>query len=133
MRFERENGAPVINISERELRRLLGRKRGGDNTFAILEADDGSYVQMLGGGVACCLEWRDMNRRCHYRAFVDPPKVPWREPCLLGQVQVRPQEILFIEQIVDAFCAFLNGSAFPSEVQWRDVTEELGDHGVARP
>ena len=133
MKFVREDKAPVIDISERSLRRLLGRKKGGDNTFAILEADDGSYVQMLGGGVACCLEWRDVERGRHYRAFVEPPKVPWNEVNLLGAAQVSPAEILFIDQVVDVFCAFLNGEVFSPEVRWRDITEELAEHGVARP
>lgn len=133
MKFVREDESPVVDISEAALRRILERKKGGDNTFAILEADDGSYVQMLGGGVACCLEWRDIKGGRHCQAFVDPPNVPWTEPSRLGSVQVNPEEILFIEQVVDVFCAFLKGESFAPDVYWRDITDELAEYGITRP
>jgi len=133
MRFEREGKKAIQNVSEKQLRRQLGFKKGGDNTFAILEKDDGSYVQMLGGGVACCLEWRDLESRRHYRAFVEPPKVPWEKPATLGGVLLMPNENLFIDDVIEVFCAFLNGTKFPSDVQWRDVTGELAAFGVMRP
>ncbi len=133
MRLEWEDKEPVADVTAAELRRRLGRKKGGDSSFVILEREDGSYVQMIGGGVACCLEWRDTTAHRHYRAFVDPPKVPWRHESKLGQVSLQPGEYLFIEDVVEAFCAFLSGSAFPEHLKWRDVTGELAAYGIARP
>jgi hypothetical protein len=115
----------IDKVSEKQLRRQLGFKKGGDNTFAILEREDGSYVQMLGGGVACCLEWRDTKRGKHFRAFVQPAKVPWKEPSELGQILLSPKEYLFIDDVISAFCAFLNNENFPDTIQWRDITELL--------
>ncbi len=125
MRFEREDKKPIEPVSEKQLRRQLGYKRGGDNTFAILTASSGNYVQMLGGGVACCLEWQDFESRRHSRAYVVLPRVPWKEPTKLGSVLLKPNEFIGIDMVIEAFCAFLNGSEFPEELQWRDVTEEL--------
>jgi hypothetical protein len=133
VRLEWEDRETVVGITEGQLRRRLARKRGGDSRFVILEREDGSYVQMLGGGVACCLEWRDRQGHRHYRAFLDPPRVPWREPALLDRMRLSPSEFLFIEDVVDAFCAFLKGCPFPERIRWRDVTDELQAVGIAKP
>jgi len=133
VKFVREDEEPISNISETSLRRLLEQKQGGDNTFAILEADDGSYVQMVGGGVACCVEWRDLKRGRHYRAFVEPPRVPWTAVSTLGTVQVNPEEIVFIEQVVEVFTSFMNGEVCSRDLRWRDITEELAGHGISHP
>lgn len=128
-----EDKEALTAITEAQLRRKLARKRGGDTSFVILERDDGAYVQMIGGGVACCLEWRDTKAHRHYRGFLDPPRVPWREPALLGQVRLSPGEFLFIEDVVEAFCAFLTDRSFPTQIHWRDVTDELQAAGVRKP
>ncbi len=133
MRLEWEGKKPIENVTEGRLRYRLGRKRGGDTSYVILSRPDGSYVQMLGGGVACCLEWRDTVAHRHFRAFVSPSRVPWRNESMLGRLLLAPEEHLFIEDVVGVFCAFLTEQAFPAEVQWRDITEELAANGVARP
>jgi hypothetical protein len=129
MRFDRENKVPVENPTEKQIRRQLGYKKGGDNTFAILSATDGSYVQMLGGGVACCLEWRDVQTGRHFRAFQATPRVPWKNTTRLGSILLQPREFFFIEQVADAFVAFLRGQPFPPEIKWRDITDELAERG----
>ena len=133
MRFVREGKVPLEPVSESQLRRLLRNKRGGDNTFAILEADDGSYVQMLGGGVSCCAEWRDRHGRRHFRAFVVPKRVPWDTLSRIGDMTVRPEETLFIDDVVGLFCAFLHHQPFPPGIQWRDVTDELARAVISPP
>ena len=45
--------------------------------IAILSADHGSYVQVGGSGMTCCLEWRNMKTGQHFRAFQHPAVVPW--------------------------------------------------------
>ena len=132
MRLTWEGKPPVERPSEALVRRRLLRKRGGDTSYVILEAPDGSYVQMLGGGVACCLEWRDMTSGRHYRAYVDPPKVPWRHESKVGDMTLAPGEHLFIEDVAVAFCAFLLHQPFPSNIYWRNITEELAAYDIAR-
>jgi hypothetical protein len=133
MRFVREGKAPLAPVTPAQLRRQLGSKRGGDNTFAILEAEDGSYVQMLGGGVSCCAEWRDLRAGRHFRAFVTPKKVPWETLSRIGDMTVRPEETLFIDDVVEIFCAFLQDQPLPGNIRWRDVTDELAGAGIAPP
>lgn len=133
MRFEREGKKPIEGVSEKQLRHQLGFKKGCDNTFAILEKEDGNYVQMIGGGVACCLEWRDIKSGKHFRAFVQPAKVPWKEPSKLGEILLSPEEYLFIDDVISVFSAFLNEKAFPDNIKWRDVTDKLADYGVLPP
>jgi len=133
VRLEWEDKKAIDNVSEAQLRYRLGRKRGGDTSHVILDSGDGGYIQMLGGGVACCLEWRDAKRRRHFRAFLNPPRVPWKEPALLGSMKLSPSEFLFIEDVVESFCAFLGGRPFPAQVHWRDVTAELVAAGVEAP
>jgi hypothetical protein len=125
MKFEREGKVPLDPVSEAQLRRQLGYKRGGDTTFAILTADDGSYVQMLGGGVSCCAERRDLVTGRHFRASVVPKRVPWDTLSRIGGVLVRPEETLFIEDVIEIFCAFLQAVPLPPHLRWRDVTDEF--------
>ena len=75
--------------------------------------------------MACCLEWRDAAVKRHFRASQTPPKVPWRVAAKLGDLLLEPGEYLFIEQVTDAFVAFLNGNPFPPYIIWRDVTAEV--------
>ena len=106
-----ENRGTFEGLSEKQLRRKLSTRKGGEPSFVILEREDGSYVQAIGGGVACCLEWRDRDRHRHLRAFLDPPKVPWTEPAILNGVTLGPSEFLFIEDVVECFAAFQAGKS----------------------
>lgn len=125
MRFVREDQKIIEAVSEKRLRQQLGFKTGGDTRFAILEDDLGNFIQMVGGGVACCLEWKDTESGRHCRAFVDPPRVPWKAPGRLGPMMLDPNEFLDIELVTEAFCAFLNKQPFPDEICWRDVSQEI--------
>jgi hypothetical protein len=133
MRFEREGKEPIDDVSEKALRQHFGRKVGGDNSFAVLERADGSYLQMLGGGISCCMEWRDMETHRHLRAYINPPRREWRKPTYIGRTPTNPDQCLFIEDVTEAFCAFLTDLPFPSQIQWRNITEALAEVGVARP
>ncbi|MCB1053823.1 MAG: hypothetical protein H6510_11325 [Acidobacteria bacterium] len=115
-------------VSEKQLRRQLTFKKGGETTFAILEAENGGYVQMLGGGVACCLEWRMSLSGPHFRACQFPPKVAWNEPSKLGSIDMQPEEFFFIGQVIEVFVAFLNHKPFPDYITWKDITQELQSH-----
>ena len=68
-----------------------------------------------------------------FARFWTHPRVPWKEPALLGSMKLSPSEFLFIEDAVESFCAFLGGRPFPARVHWRDVTAELVAAGVEVP
>jgi hypothetical protein len=87
----------------------------------------------LGRQLAGGAEWRDLQAGRHYRALVIPKKVPWDTLSRIGVMTVRPEETLFIDDVVEIFCSFLQGLPFPVAVHWRDVTDELITAGVAPP
>lgn len=119
-----------------QLRRHLAYHKISAPRFAILEADDGGYLQLYGGGATCCLEWRNMDSRKHYRAYLEAPAVPWHEPATIGDVQLQPQECLPVALVIECFLAFLESghqARWPEAVRWRDITDELSAHGVSPP
>jgi hypothetical protein len=104
MRFERERAKPIERVSEARLRQGLGYMHGISSCrIAILADDDGSYLQVGGSGMTCCLEWRDMKLRLHFRAFQTPPVVPWPGVTRLhvsdGSVSLRQVEFFQIQQV----------------------------------
>jgi hypothetical protein len=130
MKFERQKAKPIEHVSEAQLNQGLGYMHGISGCrFAILNDDDRSYVQAGGSGMTCCLEWRDMKRRRHFRAFQHPPIVPWPGITRLriseGEVSLHQDEYFRITQVTEAFLAFFHRQPFPEYVQWRDVTDEL--------
>ena len=137
MRFERERAKSIERVSEAQLRQGLGYLHSISGCrLAILADDDESYVQVGGSGMTCCLEWRDMKRRLHFRAFQQPPVVPWpgvtRLPISGGDISLRQEEYFRIHQITDAFLAFFYRQPFPDYIQWRDVTDDLVAAGCTR-
>ena len=136
MRFERERTKAFEPVSEAQLQRGLSYMRGiSRSRIAILIDDDQSYVQVGGSGMTCCLEWRDMKRGKHFRAFQQPPVVPWQGSTLLpisdGDIALRQEEYFRIQQVTDAFLAFFHHKPFPAYIQWRDITDELSARGCS--
>ena len=151
MKFERERTKPIKRpsfagldaearqspgfvlidpVSEAQLRRGFGYMHGIFGCrCAILTDKDGSYLQVGGRGMTCCLEWRDAARRRHFRAFQQPPVVPWpgvtRLSVMDGDISLRQEEYFRIQQVTEAFLAFFHRERLPEYVQWRDITDEL--------
>ena len=133
MRYERDGCKPIEDPSEKQVTRDLSRLKGCRRSFALLTEDDFHWVQMAGGGMCCCIEWRDGDKQ--YRAFQDKPVVPWKGITKLtgtglGMIDVEQHEFFRIEQVTAAFLAFLDGTGFPAEIRWRDITKELSEYGV---
>jgi hypothetical protein len=130
MRFERDRAKPIENVSEAQLLRGLKYMHGiSKSRFAILSDADSSYVQMGGGGMTCCLEWRDLKENRHFRAFQTTPVVPWPGltalPLSAGDVLLSQNEYFRIQQVTEAFLAFYHDRPFPAFIHWRDVTDEI--------
>ena len=129
MTFERENAKPIVNVSEPQLLHGLAHLAGANNCrIAILNREDGSYIQVGGGGMTCALEWRDATDR-QFRAFQDPPVVPWPGVTELhisgGFVRLRQEEFFHIGQVRGAFLAFFRRAPSPEYIRWRDITNEI--------
>ena len=137
MILERENCKPIEAPSPKRIAaelRQLGRGRSG---FASLTSDDGSYVQVAGFQVACRLEWQDRAAHRHYFAFQAPPVVTHPDGTKLGtsagDIFMKQDEFFFMEQVIEVFIAFSQRQPFPSNIQWRDYTEQLVACGMERP
>src|SRR4051812_16857140 len=69
MRLDAEGRSPIDNPSEREIRTLVASLRSyGPCSFASITDEQGSYLQVGGGGQSCLLEWRDVQGNRHFRA-----------------------------------------------------------------
>ena len=99
----------------------------------ILTDDGGSYLQVGRSGFCCCLEWHDRKSQRHYRAFQQPPVVPWpgvtRIFVIDGELSLQQEEYFSPEQVTESLLAFLHHAPFPNYVQWRDITGELRAKG----
>jgi len=104
----------------------------GRSTFASLTAEDGSYIQVGGGGVGCVLERRGMDGDMQ-RAYLTTPAVPFEDGTELvlgaGRVRLRSDEWINIRIVVEEFVAFLRGDEISPRVQWRDHSEVMDIEG----
>lgn len=128
MRLEVEGRPPLSNPTSDEVRRaLLDLRNYGPSSFASLTDDQGSYLQVGGGGVGCVLERRDLPARRHHRAYQDAPNKAFPDGTLLvfggGQIAMRANEWFTARLVADVFVAFLEGRAPPDSVRWRDITD----------
>lgn len=130
MLLEVENMKPARVCEFTEVEKALGTlKSYGPHSFASLTAQDGSYVQVAGGRVSCVLEKRTSKTSEHFRAHLEEPKVPFTGSQTLafggGQLQMQPDEVLFIDDVIAVFQAFYESGELPSHIKWRDMTNVL--------
>ncbi|WP_308719054.1 hypothetical protein [Komagataeibacter xylinus] len=129
MKVENKDPVKVDNFSKIE-KSLRSLKSYGPCSYAILENDDGSYIQVAGGRVTCVLELREKNQDRQFRAYLSVPHVCYTgEQTLMfgaGQVKIQPDEILFIDDVVAAFKAFFEKTPFPLNIKWREMSHIFG-------
>jgi hypothetical protein len=129
--FTRESCKPVAKPTPKQISNDLRKLRSyGKSTFAHLSREDGSYVQVGGGGVTCVVERRDREDGEHLRAFYRKPRVSFEDGTVLsfgaGKLSLMRDEFLAIETAIAIFVAFLNSTAYPEDIHWRDVSARLG-------
>ena len=127
-----EKKAPVTAPNEKKVRSSIKLLRSyGPSSFATLVDDDGSYVQVAGGGVTCMLEWRDIQTGKHCRAYHDTPSKVFHDGTLLvfggGSVPMEADEWFIADKVTEVFLAFLNSMKFPDGVRWRDITSVIAE------
>lgn len=87
-------------------------------------------MQVAGGRVTCVLELRDQQASKHWRAYLEKTKVPFEgEQTLMfggGHMKMQPDEILFIDDVVEAFKSFYEKKPLPVEIKWRDMSHAMG-------
>lgn len=129
MLFEREGKKPVSNLTEKQLVQHLRNMKRHTGEIAILSKSDQEYIQMMGGGVSSCVEWRTKGRQ--YRAYKQSPHVAWTETTLMhGSNKVETNEHLLLDEVIELFKCYLKEENFPEWVRWRDMTDDLKRYGI---
>lgn len=118
--------APSFAPVARALRRLTPHRRP---TFAILDRGDGSFLQVAGGQVSASVELHRAAGRATasaHRAFLRDPHPNYTEPVTkrfgAGTLVLQPDEILWVDDVVEIFRLFFDGEDAPPCVQWREIT-----------
>lgn len=127
MILERENTKAIENPTAKQVSASLMKLSGSKRSFASLTSEDGSYIQMAGGGFSCCIE---TNIKCELsRASQSPKIVPWEEssiiPTSAGDVCVEPEEYFSIKQVVELFTCFLSKESYPENIKWKVINARL--------
>ena len=115
-----------FEVIEKSLRDL---KSYGPSSFAILTNPDGDFIQVAGGRVTCVLEHRRLSDDHPKRAYLSTKKVPFEGTQTLmfggGHMQMEPDEILFVDDVVEAFRSFFKSEDFPGSLLWRSMSSRL--------
>ena len=124
MILEIENQSTIIDVSEKVLIKKLKNLRSyGPSSFASLTNDNGSYVQLAGGGVTCMIEHFDSVMKIRKRAFHDFSSTQFSDGTRLvfggGDIALKKDEWFNIEQSISIFTSFLGEKKFPENISWR--------------
>lgn len=95
----------------------------GPHSFASLEADDRSYVQVAGGGVTCMIERYTAATGARERAFHDRPNAVFPGGTILafsgGELRFQSDEWFHADAVVAIFVAFNQRQPVHESVHWR--------------
>jgi len=124
MKFECEGKVAIESPKETQIRRAVASLRTyGKSSFASLTDDLGNYVQVLGGGVTCLLEYYRAESNERFRGVTGSPNRAFPDGTLLvcgnNQIPMKSDEWFRSDQVADVFSRFLAGEAFPFGVSWR--------------
>lgn len=130
MQLARENAKPIDSPSAKQIERALRSLHlPGPPAFASLTDEHGNYIQVGGGGQGCMIEYRDAVNGHHWRAWQDKPIVPFPDGSLIcftgGQFALQQNEWFNIDQALACFLKFHEQSHRPTNVHWRDISEEM--------
>lgn len=131
MRFEAEGRSIVDGVTEKQVRALISKLRShGPCSFASITAQDGSYLQVGGGGITCTLERREAASGRHFRAHSTAPNRIHPDGTILAfgkgqEIRLASDEWLTADLVADAFCCFLRQEELPATLGWREITDAL--------
>lgn len=128
MIFESQNSTRKENIKKTELKNCLMKINGTTNSYAVLERQDGSYIQVGGGPIEFIVEIRkylEDGDFIHYRASNRNPDSSGAKHLVISGavVAVQSNQILFLEEVILLFNSYLNDDELSSFVDWVNITE----------
>ena len=124
MILECEGKQPLQHPNPKQTRNVISALRSyGPSSYASLTKEDGSYLQVAGGGISCLLEFYRADLRERHRAYGDVVNKACPDGTILvcgsGNISMQSDEWLRSELVADVFCAFLQDADFLAYVHWR--------------
>ncbi|KUZ91387.1 hypothetical protein WI40_26490 [Burkholderia ubonensis] len=124
MKLEVERKPDLAEPTPVQIKRALrSLKSYGRHSFASLNSEAGSYVQVAGGGVTCMVEHFEAMTGKRSRAFHDRPNAAFPDGTILafgaGEVPMQSDEWFMADQVIELFLAFHANAPFPDFVRWR--------------
>lgn len=124
MIFESEGKTPIVNPTVKQVKSVISKLRSyGPSSFASITDENGSYLQVAGGGVTCMLEKYDSKSGRRFRAYGLNKNLAFPDGTLLvfrgGELKMKSDEWFRFEKIIDAFCCFLEKKPLPIDIFWR--------------
>ena len=125
MIFQRENCKPFAYTTQERVAFELKRTK---QSFVILTAEDGAYIQAGGGPTLYVLEYKNMAG-VHQRAYQVEPVVPFPDGTILSfsgsSISMDRHDWMLSNQVVEAFDAFATAQPWPSFVYWRRLNADM--------
>lgn len=126
MRLEAQKKAAIESPSDAKVRRAIMSLRSyGPSSYASLTDDNGSYIQVGGGGVSCLVEEFDAVKGIRHRAYHGTQNAAFPDGTILvfsaGKIPMKSDEWFRSDQVADIFVAYLNRLPEPGYLKWRDA------------
>ncbi len=125
MQLDRLGCKPILNPTEKQIARALSLTK---SSFASLTAPDGAYLQVGGGPGLFMLEYRNHEGK-HFRGRQELPVVQFPDGTIISftgnQIPLAQREWFLRQQIAEVFCAFSEGLALPSTVEWIELSQNF--------
>jgi hypothetical protein len=130
MIFELENGNRLENIKKDDLDKYLRKINGSSNSYAVLEAEDGSYIQVGGGPVEFTVEVRHISSDdefFHWKARKKHSQSEAIKKIIISGslVDVQSNQIIDLETVISLFNEFYDSKYLSSIVAWDNITNEF--------
>lgn len=127
MIFDSENGYHIENIQKDELIRNLKKINGTSNSYAVLEASEGNYIQVGGGPVEYTVEVRKVIKDgdiSHWKARkMNVENAEMKKIIISGAVvDVKSNQIIDLDTVLMLFNAYFYGERLPLFTEWDDIT-----------
>lgn len=126
MRLEAQKKAAIESPSDAKVRRVIMSLRSyGPSSYASLTDDNGSYIQVGGGGVTCLVEKFDAVQGTRHRAYHGTPNAAFPDGTILvfsaGKIPMKSDEWFRSDQVAEIFVSYLNRLPEPEYVMWRSA------------
>jgi hypothetical protein len=125
--LETENGYKILNPTKQQIANEIYALDGVDNSFAVLENDTESYIQVGGGPDEFTVEVRVYSNDgnfTHWKAeYRQPSSIDMKSILISGSpVKVQTSQVLNIKSVQNLFESFANGDLLAKIVKWADIT-----------